>query len=120
MVQLRTVPDPSQHSSPPLCIWRKGICEGSILKAARDMIPPYLAMMLCYPAISNSSLLVCRAGACPSGEFSLCSISRHWPVLLAAELLTHSYLSEGLDKMVAKGAHKQYEFRGSRGDKLML
>lgn len=113
--QLRTGPEPSQHSSPPLCIWNKWNCEGSIPKAVRDMFPPTLAMMLCYPAISNSSLLVCRAGACPSGEFSLCSISWHWPVVLAAELLTHSYLSEGLDKMVAKGSHKQYEFRGSGG-----
>lgn len=40
VVQLRTGPEPSQHSSPPLCIWNKCNCEGSILKAARHMIPP--------------------------------------------------------------------------------
>lgn len=40
VVQLRTGPEPSQHSSPPLSIWNKCNCEGSILKAARDMFPP--------------------------------------------------------------------------------
>lgn len=62
-------------------------------------------MILCYPAISNSFLLVCRAGACPSSEFSLCSISWHWSLLLATELLIHSYLSEGLKNMVSKSSH---------------
>lgn len=62
-------------------------------------------MILCYPAISNSFLLVCRAGACPSSEFSLCSISWHWSLLLVTELLIHSYLSEGLKNMVSKSSH---------------
>ena len=73
-------------------------------KGCQRPAAPYLAKMLRYTAISNSFLLVCGAGARPSSEFSLCSISWSWPLLLATELLTHSYLSGRLNKRVARSS----------------
>lgn len=72
---LRTGSEPIQCSFPALSIWDKCSLEGSPPKGRQSPAAPYLAMMLLYLAISNSFLLVGGAGARPSSEFSLCSIS---------------------------------------------
>lgn len=66
VVQLRTGPEPSQHSFPSLCIWNKCNCEGSILKAARDMFPPtWLWYAATRPSATVSSWSVGQVPALP-------------------------------------------------------
>lgn len=66
VVQLRTGPEPSQHSFPSLCIWNKCNCEGSILKAARDMFPPtWLWYSATQPSATVSSWSVGQVPALP-------------------------------------------------------